>query len=381
MVLLTSACETASRRGATAPPLRATAPTLEAESAPASAPQPRLQEPSPAPRVDPVEALLARVQREYESGRANQAAGHLEAARKNFDRAFDLLLGWPAGVRSDPRLLQEFERLVESVHALEVAALKEGDGFSEQQAEPAPIDEANAVTFPMDPNLRARAEAGLRSVPSDIPLVINDVVAGYINYFTTTARGRGTLERAWARAGRYQQMISRILSEEGVPQDLIYLAQAESGFHPLALSRAGARGMWQFMASRAREYDLHRNWWLDERQDPEKSTRAAARHLRDLFHQFGDWHLALAAYNSGPGNVQKGVERTGYADFWELYRRSALPLETKNYVPIILAVAIIAKDPEQYGLAPMQPEPPMEVDRVVVNYPLDLRLAAEAVDA
>ena len=140
-------------------------------------------------------------------------------------------------------------------------------------------------------------------------------------------------------------MIESTLREQGVPQELIYLAQAESGFHPLALSRVGARGMWQFMASRARGYGLQHNLWVDERQDPEKSTRAAAHHLKDLYNQFGDWYLAMAAYNSGPGTVQSAVKRTGYADFWELYRRNVLPKETRNYVPIILAVTIMAKNP------------------------------------
>jgi membrane-bound lytic murein transglycosylase D len=176
-------------------------------------------------------------------------------------------------------------------------------------------------------------------------------------------------------------MISRIFREEGVPQDLIYLAQAESGFHPLALSRAGARGMWQFMATRASGYGLERSWWVDDRQDPEKSTRAAAKHLHDLHDQFGDWYLAMAAYNSGPGNVQQAVKRTGYADFWELYRRDVLPKETKNYVPIIIAFTIMSKNPAQYGLEGIMPDPPLEADVEHIDYPVDLRLAAEAVDA
>jgi membrane-bound lytic murein transglycosylase D len=175
-------------------------------------------------------------------------------------------------------------------------------------------------------------------------------------------------------------MILRVLKEEGVPQDLIYLAEAESGFEPLALSRAGARGMWQFMSSRASGYGLQRSWWIDERQDPEKATRAAARHLKDLYNQFGDWYLAIAAYNSGPGNVQQAVRRTGYADFWELYRRNVLPKETKNYVPIILAFTVMAKNPKQYGLGEIQPALPLETDTVRIDYPVDLRLVAECVD-
>jgi membrane-bound lytic murein transglycosylase D len=210
-------------------------------------------------------------------------------------------------------------------------------------------------------------------------LVLNDPVASYINYFSS--RGRGTLERGLTRAGRYRDMIVRTLREEGVPQDLIYLAQAESGFHPLALSRAGARGMWQFMASRASGYGLGRNWWIDERQDPEKATRAAARHLKDLYNQFGDWYLAMAAYNSGPGTVQRAVQRTGYADYWELYRRGVLPAETRNYVPIILAVTIMAKNPVQYGLEGLVADSPVGSERVTINYPVDLRLVAECVDS
>ena len=202
---------------------------------------------------------------------------------------------------------------------------------------------------PSTQNVKANAEAEIKSTHSDLPLMMTDQVAGYINYFSN--RGRGTLERALARSGQYDEMIRRTLKQEGVPQDLIYLAQAESGFHPLAVSRAGARGIWQFMASRAKGYGLERNWWMDERQDPEKATRAAAHHLHDLYNQFGDWYLAMAAYNSGPGTVQSAVKRTGYADFWELYRRNVLPKETRNYVPIILAVTIMAKNPEQYGLS------------------------------
>ena len=181
------------------------------------------------------------------------------------------------------------------------------------------------------------------------------------------------------RAGRYREMISRVLREEGVPQDLIYLAQAESAFQPLALSRAGARGIWQFVAYRGQEYGLRHTWWIDERQDPEKATRAAAQHLRDLYKLFGDWYLAMAAYNCGPGNVQKGIERTGYADFWELYKRKVLPRETKNYVPIILALTLIAKDAEHYNVQ-VEPEAPIPTDVVKTGRAIDLRLVAETID-
>ncbi len=207
--------------------------------------------------------------------------------------------------------------------------------------------------------------------------MMTDQVAGYITYFS--GRGRDTFERAFARSGRYHDMIVATLKQEGVPQDLIYLAQAESGFHPLAVSRVGARGIWQFMGSRARGYGLSHNMWVDDRQDPEKSTRAAAHHLKDLYNQFGDWYLAMAAYNSGPGTVQAAVKRTGFADFWELYRRNVLPKETRNYVPIILAVTIMTKNPSQYGLDNVAMDHPADYDAVTINYPVDLRLVAECV--
>jgi membrane-bound lytic murein transglycosylase D len=323
--------------------------------------------------------LIAVVEKEYVAGQENYKAGHLEAARQNFDQAFDLLLGSNLEINSDPRLENEFDRILEGINGFDMQALQQGDGFTEQKSEPAPIDEANEAAVPVDANVKAKAEAEIKSTRSDLPLMMTDQVAGYITYFS--GRGRGTLENALVRSGRYEDMIRRVLKQEGVPQDLIYLAQAESGFHPLALSRVGARGIWQFMASRARGYGLQRDWWVDDRQDPEKATRAAARHLKDLYQQFGDWYLAMAAYNSGPGTVQGAVKRTGYADFWELYRRNVLPKETRNYVPIIVAVTIMAKNPGQYGLDHLEKAQPIPSDIVKIDYPVDLRLVAECVDA
>src|SRR2546430_17241850 len=164
-------------------------------------------------------------------------------------------MGSNLDIRSDVRLQHEFDRILDGVNGLELVALQQGDGATEQKSEPAPIDEANDVTFPVDPNIKAKAEAEIKSTHSDLPLMMTDQVAGYINYFST--RGRGTLEHGLERSGRYREMIERILKEEGVPQDLIFLAQAESGFHPYAVSRVGARGIWQFMGSRAKGYGMH----------------------------------------------------------------------------------------------------------------------------
>jgi len=345
--------------------------------------------PSSANSSDLVGDLVARSEKEYQAGVANYQAGKHDDAKQNFDNALNALLSSNLDIRSDDRLQKEFDHIVRGVNELypggpaadqaEEAQSQE----TQQKSEPAPIDltndATNGLTPAADASIAAKARAEIKNTRSDLPLMMTDQVAGYITYFS--GRGRGVFERAFARSGRYHDMIVSTLKQEGVPQDLIYLAQAESGFHPLAVSRVGARGIWQFMASRGRGYGLSHNQWVDDRQDPEKSTRAAARHLKDLYNQFGDWYLAMAAYNSGPGTVQAAVKRTGYADFWELYNRNVLPKETKNYVPIILAVTIMAKNPSQYGLDAVAMEHPAESDTVTINYPVDLRLVAECVNA
>jgi len=381
--LLLVSCTPDKSADSTLPAPEATAPSLPAPPPAATPARPQPPRPQQAaatqPVVETVEQLIARAEAEYARGQANYTAGHMEAAKDNFDAAFNLLLRGPLAVQQDERLQSEFDKIVEATHELELRALKAGDGFTEQRAEPAPIDEANNITFPVDPSIKAKAQAELANTHSDLPLMLTDPVVSYINYFSS--RGHGTIERALIRRGRYSSMISRVFREEGVPQDLMFLAQAESGFQPLALSRMGARGMWQFMPWDGMHAGLQHNWWVDERQDPEKATRAAARLLKDLHNQFGDWYLAMAAYNSGPGTVQRAVQRTGYADFWELYKRNVLPGETRNYVPIILAMTIMAKNPTQYGLDHLALDSPISADTVRIHYPIDLRLVAECTDS
>jgi len=389
LLLAGTACHSDQRQGKLpAPQAKAPALTAAVPAAPAPAshevsdPKPAAPEPTqtaPQPKADPVPDLIANAEKEYQAGEGKFKAGDLEAAKRSFDHAVDLLLQSPAEIRSDERVQHELERVLEDVNRPEMAALQSDNPAPQQKAEPAPIDEVNDVTPPVDPNVKARAEAEVKATHSDLPLMLTDQVAGFINYFSTP-KGHEILQHALERGGRYREMIEGTLRDQGVPQELIYLAQAESGFHPLALSRVGARGMWQFMSSRARGYGLQHNLWVDERQDPEKSTRAAAHHLKDLYNQFGDWYLAMAAYNSGPGTVQSAVKRTGYADFWELYRRNVLPKETRNYVPIILAVTIMAKNPAQYGLGDIVPEQPVPYDALVINYSVDLRLVAQCID-
>jgi membrane-bound lytic murein transglycosylase D len=236
------------------------------------------------------------------------------------------------------------------------------------------------LTFPIDAATRAEIEkesqAALASAAAgDLPLVLNDAVIRYIQYFTT--RGRNDFIDGYRRAGRYRAMADQIFTQVGVPEDLLYLAQLESGFDPKLTSSAGARGMWQFMPARADDYDLKRTHWVDERENPELATRAAAEHLRDLHAEFGDWYLAMAAYNTGPGVILNAVARTGYANFWKLSELGAIPKGVRNYVPVILAIALIAKNPAQYGFTDLQVDAPLAVDRIALSHPVDIRLAAE----
>ena len=328
------------------------------------------------------DVLVEKVQASYDSGQQALQAGNAQKAQTDFEHAVDLILTSGLQKDSDPRLAKLFDQLGDAVPSddLNVSTANPGDEDSDTPSEPAPIDEIADLTLPAgDPSLAARAERELIAVPHDLPLTVNDSVLQYLSFFTTT-RGRAIVSHGLDRAGRYNDMIRRVLKEEGVPQDLIYLAQAESAFQPDAVSRAGARGIWQFMPFRGEEYDLSRSYYIDDRSDPEKATHAAARHLRDLYGMFGDWYLVMAAYNSGPLNVAKAIQRTGYADFWELQKRRVLPKQTQNYVPIILALALVAKQPQLYGVQ-VDPEKPPQVETVSLNHAIDLHLVADASNA
>jgi membrane-bound lytic murein transglycosylase D len=193
--------------------------------------------------------------------------------------------------------------------------------------------------------------------------VLNKQVVRLINYFTSR-RGSKTFKRTLERSGAYAKMIDRILEEEGVPKELFHLAQAESGFRPKARSYARATGMWQFMLFRGRQYGLRRDRYMDERNDPEKATRAAARHLKDLYIEFGDWYLAMAAYNGGPSRVRRGIKASGSRDYWELSRRRFLRRETRNYIPIILAMTYVAKNDWLYDSTEFDWAPELRYDTV-----------------
>lgn len=319
--------------------------------------------------------MIRSLESQYTAAVTLYQQGRLDEARHGFDQTIDRLLASPYDLRRHARLQAELNSLLDRIQALESDLLPAG-GLNSVQAQATPLRQVPQVTFPLDAATRASLEHASRMAtatqpPGALRLPINERVLRYVHYFTT--RGRNSLLEGFQRAGRYQAMVDAVFRSYGVPTDLFYMAQLESDFNP----RERNGGMWQFEPSRAADYGLKRNHWVDERDDPRLATIAAARHLRDLHAEFGDWLLAMAAYNAGPTTVQRAVARTGYADYWKLDALAALPPVTRDYVPVVLAMALIARNPGQYGFTRLDPDPPRHVDMLRVSANLDLRLAAE----
>jgi membrane-bound lytic murein transglycosylase D len=209
----------------------------------------------------------------------------------------------------------------------------------------------------------------------DIPIVINAKVEQFIQYFQTTARK--AFSNWLARSEKYIPTMRNLLKENGLPEDLVYLALIESGFNPYAYSRSKASGPWQFIYPTGKRYGLRANWWIDERRDPEKSTIAAAKYLKDLYDMFECWYLAAAGYNAGERKIATAMKRYRTEDFWELTKYQYLKRETKDYVPQMIAAALIAKDPEKYGFIGIEYQEPLHYDKVKVPEVTDLRLIAK----
>ncbi len=332
------------------------------------------------PRALESELRLRRAEEHFQQGKDLVAKGAMPAARTEFDQAIEAISGASPIMPERARLIARYRTLVEEIVGLESKALPKADASAEEPPSPvfdrAPVEQIAETTFSIQPELKGKVLDQVRSTVSQLRLEVEDPVVGFINFFSTPY-GREIVAAGMRRSGRYAPMIRRILDEEGLPPEMIYLAQAESGFMPRAVSWAAAVGLWQFVQSRGREYGLNQTAHTDDRLDPEKATRAAAKHLRDLYHQFGDWYLAVAAYNCGPWAVERGVQRTGYADFWELYKRNVLPRETANYLPIILALTIIAKNPKAYGLDGITPDSPYEYDTIRISADTHLELMAD----
>ena len=338
----------------------------------------------PAPEItiapDRIAAIIASVEREFETGHAEWQADRPGKAREHFDQAVDILLNLPEGARGEPRLRAEFEYLLDRISALDVMALREADGVTEAKSEPAAIDELlNAAMFERPKPAATTAEtvaAHLARTKFGLPIEPNEKVLSYIELFQ--GRLHDFMQNGLDRGQRYLPMIRNVFQAEGLPLDLAYVPLVESAFKSNALSRVSARGMWQFMLPTAEEHGLKQDWFIDERSDPEKATRAAAQYLKTLNQMFdGDWHFALASYNAGPGRLMGAVRRSKKTDYWAITSTSRyLPRETREYVPMIFAAILIADDPELYGFD-ITSATPLAYEIVEVPGAVDLKIIAE----
>jgi membrane-bound lytic murein transglycosylase D len=317
----------------------------------------------------------AAAERHFQRGEEAYKSKQFDMARREFDEAVDSILTATINIATDDELRAYYRELIEKINRYQIISMEAKDGgFSEQRYEPSPLDK-----------LASLSEADLEEVAADdqeINARFNfsfDAaypVKQFISYFTR-GRGRATMEAGLARSVRYRAMAERIFKEEGVPTDLIWLAQVESGWNPYSLSAAAAKGIWQFIPSTGSRFGLQQNYWVDERANPEKSTRAAAKYLKFLATRYhNDWALALAAYNTGEGNVDSAIARAGTRDFWRLHHSGFLAQETRNYVPAILAVVTIAKTPKKYGFE-LPPAYPYRYETRWVAKQTDLRPLAK----
>lgn len=341
------------------------------------------EEPGPAAEAaaeDPTGRLIAAADEHLESGIAELKLGHLNKAREAFDKAVDVYLAAPGGAYANARLGEAYRRTLEAIHLREIEALAAGDGFSEPLPEPASIDEVGELAVaeaPSSDETRRTAEEAVREEANDFPVELNDAVLACIDLYQ--GRLREWFSEALARGGRYLPHIRQVFAEEGLPQDLAYVALVESAFKTQALSRAKAKGVWQFISATGKRYGLQQDWWVDERSNPEKATRAAAKYLKDLHGLLGDWNLALAGYNAGEFKVLRGISRYGTNDYWRLRKTRAFRRETKNYVPLIHAAIVVAKAPGKYGFeVTAETAPAYEVASVAG--PVDLRVVAECLE-
>jgi peptidoglycan lytic transglycosylase D len=316
----------------------------------------------------------------YQEGSRLLKGGESARAREAFNAAVEMILKSEWDLAAEPVLGRYFQDLIHRIQRDESRYLQP-DNEREDVAETAVVDElekVDLIPITVEPALRDTAEADLADTQYDIPVELNETVLKSLNYWLT--KGKVIFSDGLVRSGRYRDMISKTFREESVPLDVMYLAQVESLFKTNALSRRACKGIWQFGKGTAIRYGLKVDRHVDERSDPEKSTRAAARYLNDLYAMFQDWNLVLAAYNWGEGRVLKLVNRSGVNDFWDLMElRRNFPAETRNHVPLIMASIILGRNPEKYGL-PTELDPPLAYDRVSVSRPVDLRVVAKTLD-
>ncbi|MFN2492223.1 MAG: transglycosylase SLT domain-containing protein [Pyrinomonadaceae bacterium] len=354
-----------------------------------------------------VSDVMSRAEDHFRKGKLNLEDNKRDQARDEFDKAVDTILESGLDVRASQRLQGFYLELVERIYREEVpvsntpvranvselvaqnvdpdsAAQQKSDspqiGFREQKFEPSPLDElSKLVLTPEEQNVSDADVVALEQAKQNVNFgfTINPLIQQYINYYQ--GRGRSTMENGLRRSGQFMKMARQIFKEEGVPVDITWLGQVESAWKPKAVSWAAASGLWQFVPSTGREYGLRQTAWIDERNSFEQATRASAKYLKSLAARYkGNWELAMAAYNTGAGNIDRGISRAGTANFWAIYPYIAQ--ETRNYVPNILATILIAKNPEKYGFKGIRAEAPMAYDVVQVSTATSLQLIAEATD-
>jgi len=341
-----------------------------------------MRQPVPTPTAESrsetrqAQELLRAAEEELERAEKLLRDENRQEARLSFNRAVDILLGAAGGAEGHPEISSAFNEIVSRIHALELETY--AATALEEPGEALWSEELNPDVVLSDVDEGAPAGAPLDSSPSPesfgMTIDYNPRVAGIIEMFRE--RRREWFEAAIRRSGRYLSFMQSVFREEGLPEELVYMAMVESAFKARAVSRAGARGVWQFIRGTGRLYGLRQDYWVDDRFDPEKSTRAAARHLKDLYAEFEDWNLVMAAYNGGPNRVKRAIARAGTRDFWKLARTRYLRRETKSYVPLILATIMIARDPIRYGFE-VETDPPLHYDVVQIDSPLDITTAAE----
>lgn len=321
-----------------------------------------------------IESIIRTAETKLHAGEEALAKGEKEKARQFFDEAVQTVDRSGVAVTTNSRFEAYYRDLLARIQKLDVVDQVKVAEDRKEVTEPAALDAFAAV------KQEDLARLGPGGVPVfgryDFDFSIGPPVLEFVNYFTA-GRGKSTFEFGLQRSGRYREMAEKVFAEERVPLDLVWLAQAESLWKPNALSRAAAKGIWQFISATGARFGLYQNEWIDERSHPEKSTRAAARYLKWLNGHFaGDWMLAIAAYNSGEARVDDAIARCGYADFWELYRRGLLPRETSNYVPIILSLVIISKNQHRYGID-VKADVPLKYDTAELPSQTDLKVIAD----
>jgi len=363
------------------------------------------------PRVDQV---IDRANDHFRKGKLNLEDNKREQARDEFDKAVDEILMSGLDVRASQRLQTFYLELVERIYREEVPVLQNVQpqqnaptvvaetapdakvetvdvakaqepkqvqiGFLQQGFDPSPLDPLSKLILNEQEKKVSESDiAELEQMKNslDFNFTLNPLVQQYINYYQ--GRGRSTMEAGLRRSGRYMKIARETFRREGVPEDITWLGQVESAWSPKARSWAAAAGLWQFIPGTGAQYGLRQTAWVDERNGIEKPTAASARYLKDLARRYnGDWLLAMAAYNTGALNVDRAISRAGEANYWKIYPYIAQ--ETRNYVPNILAVIMIAKNPEKYGFHGVRPEPPMSFEIVPVQSATSLRLIADATD-